>query len=475
MLWTRRNFLRSAATSAAAVTCNTTTLSALAAPSPSVAGIAWQGEHVRQTIDGFGFSEAFQQSGVIRALGEKEQGELLNLLFSPGAGMGFSILRNQIGDVEQAAPNKGETPTFEPSKGTFNWTGDENAIWLMNEAKKRGCSRFLSSCWSPPAWMKTNGAIHDGSLKKESYQDFADYLATYVLEYKSRFGLDIYAISPANEPNFTPQQNYGSCRWSGSDLSRFLRDFLIPTFKAKNVTAEIVTDEHEHWSDEYINVILDEPKNREAVHIIASHAYAPTTGDFVSIGARTGRFEKALAAGKRIWETEVSVGTGQQITNMNDGVYWARVLHQHMVEDNVSAWLYWWGAAYNNTRSGLVWIDFATKKYQLSKRMFTLGQYARFIRPGFHRVDATPTPAPNTYFSAYLSPDAKRLVCVAINDDSVEHEITIQPGGFPAASCFGVRTSNTETHLKLPATPVENGSVKVVTTPLSVTTYIFNA
>ena len=238
--------------------------------------------------------------------------------------------------------------------------------------------------------------------------------------------------------------------------------------------AQIVIDEHEHWSDEYIDVILEEPANREAIKIVAAHAYAPTSGDYVSIDSRTGRFSKALEQGKQIWETEVSVGSGPQITNMNDGVYWARVIHAHLVEDNVSAWLYWWGAAPSNTRSGLIWIDAANKKYQLTKRFFTIGHFARFIRPGFHRVDATPAPAPNTYFSAYLAPDSKRLVCVAINDDAVERPFTIELGGFPAASCTAVRTSNTETHARLPPIELKNGSALVVTTPLSVTTYVFS-
>ncbi|MFC6644641.1 glycoside hydrolase [Granulicella cerasi] len=469
---TRRHFLQSVAATATVATYQPI---AFAEARPAIAGIAYKGEHVRQQIDGFGFSEAFNQSGLLRVLSEKDQNDLLNLMFSPAGGMGYSILRNQIGDVDKARANSGDVPTFEPKKGEFQWAGDENAVWLMNEAKKRGCTRFLSSCWSPPAWMKTNGAVHDSALKKECYQDFAEYLATYVLEYKARFGLDIYAVSPANEPNFTPTLNYGSCKWTGSELSKFVRENLVPTFAAKNVSAKIVVDEHEHWSDEYINVVLDDAANAKSLEIVAAHAYAPNSGDFVSISARTGRFQKALSLGKRVWETEVSVGTGPQITNMNDGVYWARVIHAHMVENDVSAWLYWWGAAFNNTRSGLIWIDSANKKYQLSKRFFTIGQFARFIRPGFHRVDATPNPAPNTYFSAYLSPDAKRLVCVAINDDAVERSFTIQPGGFPATSCIAVRTSTTETHAKLPPVTLQNGSAEVVTAPLSVTTYVFNA
>lgn len=470
MTISRRHFVRAASAAIITGSCDRRAFAA----GPSVAGIAYQRDHVRQQIDGFGFSEAFQQAGVMRVLMEKDQQNLLNLMFSPGGGMGYSILRNQIGDASTVRPNTGDVQSLEPKKGEFVWTGDENQIWLMNEAKKRGCSRFMSTCWSPPAWMKTNGDTYGGALKPDNYQDFADYLAEYVLEYKKRFGIDVYAVSPANEPGFIPKEHYGSCEWTGSSLTKFLRENLIPTFRAKKVPAEIVVDEHYKWSDEFINTILSDSTVNQAIHIVAAHAYAPTTGPYVSISARTGQFQKAMAAGKRVWETEVSAGDAQ-ITNMNDGVYWARVVHQHMIEDNVSAWLYWWGAAVSNGRSSLITIDTGTKKYALTKRFFTIGHFSRFIRPGYHRVDASPQPAPNTYFSAYLSPDTKRLVCVAINDDAVEHPLQIQPGGFPAKDCIGVRTSNTETHVRLAPVTLTNGSALVTTAPLSVTTYIFNA
>jgi glucuronoarabinoxylan endo-1,4-beta-xylanase len=471
MTITRRGFLKTAS----GVAVGACSVRLFADAKPGMAGIAYTGEHVRQQIDGFGFSEAFHQAGVMRMLSEQDQAALLNLMFSPAGGMGYSILRNSIGGApEHPDPKTGEVASIEPEKGKFNWTGDEDQIWLMNEAKKRGCTRFFSSCWSPPAWMKTNNDIWDGSLKPAMYQEFADYLASYVLEYKSRYGLEISAISPTNEPNFTPTQHYSSCRWTSDQLSKFLRENLIPTFAAKGVTADIVIDEHEHWTDDGINTILSDSVNAKAIKIVASHAYAPTTAPYVSIGARTGYFNTALSMGKRIWETEVSAGDAQ-ILNMNDGVYWARVIHSHMVENNVSAWLYWWGAAVSKGRSSLITIDTETKKYQLTKRFFTIGQFSRFIRPGYHRVDAVPTPAANTFFSAYLDPGGKKLVCVAINDDAVERPLLIQPGGFPATSCMAVRTSNTETHARLAPIAITNGSAEVVTAPLSVTTYIFTA
>ena len=149
---TRRSFLRTSAGMAALGYAG----GLRAADKPAAAGIA-AGQY-RQLIDGFGFSEAFHAARTIRFLEEKDQNNLLNLMFSPNGGMGYSILRNEIGEgPEGAGKSDGTVASIEPKPGEFNWTGDEDQIWLMNEAKKRGCTRFLSSAWSPPAWMKSNG------------------------------------------------------------------------------------------------------------------------------------------------------------------------------------------------------------------------------------------------------------------------------------------------------------------------------
>jgi glucuronoarabinoxylan endo-1,4-beta-xylanase len=465
MAMTRRSFVRTGTGLAALGYAGA--LRAVDKPSP--AGIAI---NPRQQIDGFGFSEAFHQTRGIQGLSDEKQTALLNLMFSPNSGMGYSILRNEIGEGPLGAGVKdGTVASIEPAPGEFNWTGDEDQIWLMNEAKKRGCTTFLSSAWSPPAWMKSNNAAWDGSLKSGMYQQYADYLATYVLEYKKRYDLDIYAISPANEPGFIPKERYASTSWSSGQMVKFLRDFLIPTFKAKGVTAKIVIDERNNWSDSGINDILADPVCDKAIEIVAAHAYAGTSAPYMPLEQRTGQFQTSMQKGKRIWETEVSAGDAN-IINMNDGVYWARVIHKHMIEDNVSAWLYWWGTTTTNSRGSLIWIDPAAKDYHLSKRFFTIGHFSRFIRPGFHRVDAKPDPAPNTFFSAYMNPNGKELVCVAINDDAVEHPLVIQTGTFVGTSCTPVRTSNTETHARLPKVEPTNGQFIVTTTPLSVTTFV---
>lgn len=50
-----------------------------------------------QTIDGFGFSEAFQRAYNIYNLPEPKRSQLVDLLFNTTTGAGFSIVRNGIG------------------------------------------------------------------------------------------------------------------------------------------------------------------------------------------------------------------------------------------------------------------------------------------------------------------------------------------------------------------------------------------
>lgn len=46
-------------------------------------------------------------------------------------------------------------PTINPEKGKWDFTPYKPEQWVMNEARKRGVETFMSTVWSPPAWMKT--------------------------------------------------------------------------------------------------------------------------------------------------------------------------------------------------------------------------------------------------------------------------------------------------------------------------------
>lgn len=123
MTITRRSFLRTGVGAAAVGYAGRLQ----AADKPATAGIAATPDHFRQQIDGFGFSEAFHQGRAIRMLSETDQADILKLLFSPNGGMGYSMLRNEIGNgPENAGKKDGTVASIEPQPDQFNWTGDED-------------------------------------------------------------------------------------------------------------------------------------------------------------------------------------------------------------------------------------------------------------------------------------------------------------------------------------------------------------
>ena len=93
-----------------------------------------------QTIDGFGFSEAFQRAYNIYDLAEPKRSQLIDLLFNATTGVGFTILRNGIG----SSPNSSHDwmNTIEPvSPGSSSATPsyvfdgkDAGQLWVSQQA-----------------------------------------------------------------------------------------------------------------------------------------------------------------------------------------------------------------------------------------------------------------------------------------------------------------------------------------------------
>jgi len=96
-----------------------------------------------QTMDGFGFSLAFQRANLITNMSDKQkQRELLDLLFNRTTGAGFSIIRNGIGSTPNSnsdfmntfAPKNPGSPTATP---VYEWDGkDSGQLWVTQQGVK---------------------------------------------------------------------------------------------------------------------------------------------------------------------------------------------------------------------------------------------------------------------------------------------------------------------------------------------------
>tara|TARA_R110002060_G_scaffold17699_2_gene24524 strand:+ start:1461 stop:2093 length:633 start_codon:yes stop_codon:yes gene_type:complete len=171
-----------------------------------------------QTIDGFGFSEAFQRANQIVNLPTAKQRMVLDVFFNTTSGAGMSILRNGIGSSSDSRSDlmnsilvtKMSSPSATPN---YTWDGkDSGQLFVSKEAQKYGVKTFYANAWSAPPFMKTNNNENNGGYlcgvsgqncaSGDWKQAYANYLVQYVRFYESE-GVKITHLGFLNEPDFT--------------------------------------------------------------------------------------------------------------------------------------------------------------------------------------------------------------------------------------------------------------------------------
>lgn len=378
---------------AAAVLCTGMTPAAEVMAQEPVSVINWNQTY--QQIDGFGFT---QEEECTYNMEEPYRSEVMDLLFDQEKGIGCSILRTEIGCGESK-------PTILPSEGVWDKTGDPRELWYFGEALNRGVDKIYGTVWSPPAWMKTHNSVNNGGwLKGKYYQTFADYLAQYVKIYKEEFGIDLYGISPANEPEFAAL--WKSCLWSPSQMKNFVENYLYPTFEKEGLDTNIMIGESGFWSDSVAAPLLKDESTVHMVDIVTSHQYQGRIRDL----------PLAREKGKHLWLSELCDTKGKYHVEIDDAVGWGKIIHEFMTVPQANAFLYWRGAHTTDSNQTLIRIDSPTS-YTIPKRLWALGHYSRFVRPEWVRMEAGDEPYKGMLISAYKNPATGEFAVVIVNDD----------------------------------------------------------
>lgn len=385
--------------------------------------IDWSDVH--QEIDGFGASSAWRSSWTPAEA---------DMLFSTNSGAGLSLLRTRI------------TPTA----GTW-----ESSIMQM--ARDRG-ARVWSTPWTPPVAYKDSGQEYGGNFVTSvaNYTDYAQDLADYVLDMKTTYNVDLYAISVQNEPDFNTT-NYESCVWTAAQIRDFV-PYLHAALEANGVGAtKIMIPESIHWANSNLYTTAMNDTNVAAkVGIIGNHNY-----DGIAGGPPTGTPEAIPSYGKSLWETEVSNLTDDD-PSIEDGVYWAGRIHLFMTVAQANAWHYWW------LIPGLI-----DGMGNPAKRMYTIGNFSRFVRPGYHRIGASNTGS--SLISAYRNDTNGQFAIVAINPYTSAVTQTFEVAGADIGTVTPWVTSLTLSLASGAAIPVSGSAFTNTIPAMSVVTYVGQA
>lgn len=346
-----------------------------------------------QEILGMGGAFTEAASYTFQQMTPEKQEELLNLYFNQ-AGNQYNFCRTHIQSCDFALGNYAyiEDSTDKELK-TFSIDRDKEYIipFIKKAQSKNKNIKFLSSPWSPPAFMKTNNDMnHGGKLKEEYKEMWASMMVRYIREYEKE-GITIERVTVQNEP--AAVQTWDSCIYSGAEEAEFAVKYLRPALdKAGYPHIKInVWDHNKDIILERAHESFEIPGADKAIDGIAFHWY---TGDYFEALEEVHRqhvdkeliFTEGCVEYSR-FETDNQIGHAEMyahdiIGNFNAGmngyIDWNLLLDEKGGPNHVG-----------NLCDAPIMYDKENDILNVNLSYYYIGHFSRFVKPGAKRILAT--------------------------------------------------------------------------------------
>jgi glucuronoarabinoxylan endo-1,4-beta-xylanase len=323
----------------------------------------------KQTIDGFGASSVID--GPMSS-------DKADFFWSQSKGIGLSIIRTGM------IPNLPDCRTYYPDciSVSSGATSLRFELAELQQAVARGVPTVVSSSWSVPGSMKSNGAYNSGGAflsNPGNYKEFASVFISYLKFMKSQ-GVPVNVVGIQNEPDSST--NSPSTLWTPQQFHDFLPYLHSALAAAGFASVKILFPEPARWSDHFggfTETTMTDSSVAPLVGVLGMHAYG--RGEAVAL--------PNYGYGQPVWQTEVS-GTDKYVGGWHDAQKWASEIHDFLTISNVSAWLFFQtqvqAPQFLGDNEGLT-----DTNGNIAKRAYAIGNWSKFIRPGWHRVDLTNT------------------------------------------------------------------------------------
>ncbi len=373
-----------------------------------------------QTIRGFGTATAWQP-----VLNSTQA----NNLFGVGPGqVGFTILRSRI----------------DPSSttGGSNWANERANAQQAQSINSQVI--VFATPWTPPAVWKSNNSTIGGVLNTNEYDAFANYLNTFIA-YEKAGGVNLYAISVQNEPDFLPG-TYDSCSYSGAQMDAWIAQ------EGGKINTKLMAPESDSFNLPESDPFLNDANAASHVAIVAGHTY----------GRAPFFYTNAKNKGKDVWMTETTYNNanGAAQPSISDAINAAVLYHQSMAVAQYNAYVYWWTPLMLNGNSP-------------NLDAYALGQYSKFVRPGYVMTGANNNPTSGVFVTSYKGNN--NYVIVAVNSNGGSSNISFDITGATLTSVTPYQTSSSHQLSQLSAVGVSNNSFTYSLPGQSITTFVGTA
>lgn len=431
-----------------------------------------------QTIRDFGASDCWTTEFIGDYFSETEKAKGAKWLFSQQMdgngnpeGIGLSCWRVNIGagSATQGADSNIEeeihrTECFLNQDGSYDWTRQDGQQWFMRQAKEYGVEHFLLFSNSPPIYYTKNGKANANNqniscnLKTTCFDEFAEFLATVAKHFVDE-GYNVTYIDPVNEPQYDWKSGQEGSPWDNSDITKLAKQ-LDRSISSRGLDAKILIPEAGSLACLYAGTSPRGNKQIEAfwkrgistyignlpslAPVAAGHSYWTVGSDEILRDVREQVRNEADKYGLEVMQTEWSMlddastsagfpASYADASKMSIALYMGKLIQCDLTISNMSGWSYWtafaqetWG---HKNRFHLIRVnttgdtgeesngDLKTGgKLTADKNLWVLGNFSRFIRPGYKRIDMEGADDISSLLgSAWLSPDGNEVVAVLVN------------------------------------------------------------
>ena len=436
-----------------------------------------------QTIQHFGASDCWTTEFIGDYYSETEKTKAAKWLFSQQMdangnpeGIGLSCWRVNVGagSATQGTDSNIEDEThrtecFLNQDGTYDWTRQDGQQWFMRQAKDYGVEHFLLFSNSPPIYYTNNGKANANNkaiscnLKSTCFHDFAEFLATVAKHFVDE-GHNIAYIDPVNEPQYDWKSGQEGSPWQNSDIAKLAKQ-LDKSIASRGLDSKILIPEAGSLVSLYAGTSSRGNKQIEAfwkrgtstyigtlaslAPVAAGHSYWSVGSDEMLREVREKARDEAAKYGIEVMQTEwsmlddppsTSIGfpaSYSEASKMGIALYMGKLIQCDLTIGNMVGWSYWtafaqekWG---QKNRFHLIRVNTRGDtgeesegdlkkggKLTADKNLWVLGNFSRFIRPGYKRIslgfpNSGETEDGLLLGSAWLSPNKNEVVTVFVN------------------------------------------------------------
>lgn len=305
--------------------------------------------------------------------------------------------------------------------------------------------------WNPPSNLcetfNHNGDTKAKRLRHDKYAQYANHLNNFV-NYMKNNGVNLYAISMANEPDYGHDWTW----WTSSEIVTFLK------YYAGSINCRLIAPESFSYNKNIMEPILNDSQALANVDIMGTHLYGTQYKNFAW------PLFQQKGAGKQLWMTEVYYPN----SDTNSADRWPEALgvsehiHNAMI-NNMQTYVWWYiRRSYSPMK----------EDGTISKRGYCMAQYSKFIRRGYRRVAATANPNNGVYVSAYTGDGKAVIVAINKGSSSISQKFTVN--GQSISSVDRYRTSSNENLAKTSNLALTDNGFWAYMPANSVSTFVCN-